>query len=571
MSATRAGRTRVPAALAGALCLLLLLTGCISIPRSGPIGQIDVDSSEPGQVRIDPDGPVTGASQDQIVRGFLAAGTGSASNFAVARSFLTDDLAASWEPLESVWVLKSGHSLDSINSEVTSDSQTVSLTLPVQAHIDSTRVYREAAADSERTVKFTLRQVNGEWRISKMPAGIVVTPANFSSMFQAHSLYYYTPDFKYAVPDTRWYLRSGSAGRELVADLLAGPADYLKGAVVPAVGSGRGKLGVGSLSVSDGDAAVELSGDPQLSARDAERLAKTVALSLQSMPSVRDVTVTGAGMPEDVDTANLPNTEVEVPGRPVVLQDGRLVELGGDRTSSLPLPAPKKGAGNPARDYTGRVFAYLAAGERELHRMTVGGRKDTVVVRGSSLAAPSFDRFGWLYTAESDTGRLKVVGPDGEMKTLKAGFLSKRTVTAVRVSRDGSRLVVLSTGSKADSRLDYIGIVRDSDQAPRELSGDAPLSAGESFSDLRDVSWAGTDTLVALAALESGGDLQPYTLSSSGMFAARGSVSEGTSISAGTDLRSMRIGTRAGDVYSYQGGAWQKLVGIKSYEPAFPG
>ena len=65
--------------IAGLLGLLLVLTGCASIPSNGETGVISVeDQGQRVQSEVEPEGPVEGADPNTIVRGFLAAGAGHA-------------------------------------------------------------------------------------------------------------------------------------------------------------------------------------------------------------------------------------------------------------------------------------------------------------------------------------------------------------------------------------------------------------------------------------------------------------------------------------------------------------
>src|SRR5690606_2169687 len=113
--------------IAGLLGLLLVLSGCASIPSNGETGVISVeDQAQRVQSEVEPEGPVEGADPNTIVRGFLAAGAGHADDFAVARSFLTEDFAKEWEPEASVVIMPGGADFDTITSEVSSDQQSIS-------------------------------------------------------------------------------------------------------------------------------------------------------------------------------------------------------------------------------------------------------------------------------------------------------------------------------------------------------------------------------------------------------------------------------------------------------------
>jgi len=57
-------------------------------------------------IRVQPDGPTTGATPDQIVRGFIRAGAGAGfdDDHAIARSFLTLNVKDDWQPDSGVEV-----------------------------------------------------------------------------------------------------------------------------------------------------------------------------------------------------------------------------------------------------------------------------------------------------------------------------------------------------------------------------------------------------------------------------------------------------------------------------------
>ena len=83
-----------------------LLTGCAQLPT-----QVDIKSG-PELVAPEaadfsyyvPNGPVDGSSQQEIVSGFLAAGTGPQNDYSVAREFLTDEFAQRWNPASEVLI-----------------------------------------------------------------------------------------------------------------------------------------------------------------------------------------------------------------------------------------------------------------------------------------------------------------------------------------------------------------------------------------------------------------------------------------------------------------------------------
>ncbi|MET0734233.1 MAG: hypothetical protein ABWY55_01105, partial [Microbacterium sp.] len=90
-------RRGIPVSLA-ALATVLALTACAGLPTSGPVNEglpADHDAGSPDFSFI-PDRPQPGATPEQIVEGFIRAGSGPADNWARAREFLAP--GADWQP-----------------------------------------------------------------------------------------------------------------------------------------------------------------------------------------------------------------------------------------------------------------------------------------------------------------------------------------------------------------------------------------------------------------------------------------------------------------------------------------
>lgn len=565
------GPNRLIAILAA---LALVLSGCVSIPRDGGIGRITVGDGESGvQSRIDPDGPVPGAGPDEIVRGFLAAGAGYSNNFEVARSFLTESFAADWDPRSVVRIMPSGTGLEELTSEITADSQTVSFDLPLQASLDDRRVYRESVEDTVVEMEFALRQVNGEWRIAQAPPGLVVSSSNFSTLFQAYPVYFYTPDFAYLVPDTRWFIRSPATSTEALTEMLRGPADHLAGATVSAVPEGT-RLDPQVVAVSEGLAEVGLSETADgLDAVGQARLVHQIGQTLREITSLTEVEVdvpSGLLDPESEDAAP---TVVPIDARPIAVSDDRLVRVVGSGVESIE-GSPELSAEDaaPAIALDESMYAYRSEDRTALHRVLADSMADAVVLTGDELVGPSFDRFGWTWTAEADSdGTLQAVDRAGELAALDTPFLTDRRVEAVHVSRNGAQLGVLSSDTEGRSRIEVIGITRDGSGRPTGTVQSAPLVVGAGFDSIADFSWSGPQTLVMLASPATGAPKTPYSSPVGGPYSLLGAIDRGVAITSGGDGGSIRVSTADGELYTYSAGSWQNLVDVRVSDPAYPG
>lgn len=561
---------RACAALAAAA---LLLSGCASIPKDGSVGHRDVSGEDQHvQSRIDPDGPEPGQSPNEIVRGFLAAGAGYSNNFEVARSYLTDSFAGEWNPLSSVTVLQPGRTLESVTSEVTTDSQSVSLTIPVGGQLDDRRVYRAASRGTQIDMEFSLRQVNGEWRISQAPSGMVLTAVNFSTLFQPYPLYFYAPGYEMLVPDTRWFIRSPSTATEIMTELLGGPAEYLTGAVVSAIPDGT-QLDPRSVAVSDGVARVELSStDSGLDERTNGRIAAQIETTLKEVGSITSAQISGTS--GELDYGSLPDvpTSLNISGSPIAISEGRLVRILGSTIEPIAdAPELADGASRPAIAIDESMYAYLADDAKAVRRLFADELEDNEVLRGEKYASLSFDTEGWLWAAEeASDGTIQAISRNGELTEVSVPFLKGRTVTSIAVSPDGTRLAVLSTDKDDVNRLEIVGISRDAQRAPTSSSTSTPLEVATSFDTIIDASWSGYDSLVMLAR-DGSGEPEPYALRVPGPATSLGSIDGGTQITSGEETRSVRVGTADGEIYSYGAGSWQKLVDAKTYDPSAPG
>ena len=85
---------------AAGLLVALVLAGCVSVPDSGPVVEAgdssDIRADEPPDIVPAP--PQPGESDSDVVKHFLEAMRASPIDTTVARQFLTQDAAASWNP-----------------------------------------------------------------------------------------------------------------------------------------------------------------------------------------------------------------------------------------------------------------------------------------------------------------------------------------------------------------------------------------------------------------------------------------------------------------------------------------
>ncbi|MGN6246147.1 MAG: LpqB family beta-propeller domain-containing protein [Motilibacteraceae bacterium] len=503
--AGRAGRRRLTAvAVLGALAL----SGCTSIPRAGAVheGPLTVVGSEEPAVRVVAAPPREGASAADVVRGFLLASASFENDSAAARLYLTQAAATAWRPDRGVTVYQS----DSLQLEVVPDASgqraTARLTVREVGQVDAAGQYRQLAEPTSSSVALTLARERGEWRISRLEDGLLLTAFDVGRAFTALSAYFLTPDRTRVVPDPLLLPRRPALATVLTQRVLAGPSPWLAPAVVSALPSGA-RLSVASVPVVDGVAQVDLDDSVLgLPAAALAGLSAQLVWTLRQLPDVRavhltvheqDLQVPGVPAEQPVDSWDGYDPVGLASGVPAyVVRGDRLGTLVQGQFSPVPGPAGdgRTPLARPALSLDGRLVAGTTAGATTLMAGEVGpGEQLTPVLRGGELAGPSWDPQDRLWTVDRRSGavwRLRL-GQQAQAVTVED---PGGRVRAVRVARDGTRALVVVRDAAGHDRLE-LGVVVE--------RGDGPRIQGLYLLDpeavrVRDAAWV-DDHQVALA------------------------------------------------------------------------
>ncbi len=487
--------TRRPARALVALGSALCLSACVSIPTSGPVARGDVTVVEHGPIDVLAEGPRPGAAPSQVVEGFLlAGGAGYIGDFTTAREYLTGAARQDWQPRAGVIVAD--------GAKVTEPSEgVVVLEVPVLARVDADGVYTEAAPGANESVTFELeRDESDEWRIVSAPDGLIVTSRLFQQEFRPTPLYFLSVDNTYLVPETRW-LPARKLQTSVARALLAGPSAWLQDAVGTAVPQGVQLIPESVTIDASGVAKVNLEPPRLVLGLDASTRGDLLAQfdkSLREVPSVGSVQVSTGGVPLDGDSDL---QRAGVTDGPVEMVRGRaLVRLVGSKLEPVPgvteLPS---GAHDPARDAAGELRVFVTGNGALVTAPTAEDPSLTLVPDLVSVA-PSVDRFGWVWTGRHGSGLL-AVAPGAEPVEVSAPWLEGRTLRAVSMARDGTRLAVVSSGSDGDT-IDVCAIVRDDTGAPQAAG--TPLRVGAAMVEATRVTWIDDVTLGVLGRSTGG-------------------------------------------------------------------
>lgn len=499
-------RQRAGVVLSVLMALVLVLTGCAQIPSRGPVGTaepIGGSEAQPNYV-FSPSGPTPGDSPEEIVRGFITAGTGVQDDYATAREFLTSDAAATWKPAARTLVYASQPSVVPAG-----DESTYSVQLEVDSVVDNSGIMTHMPDNSTEEISLTLTEVDGQWRISQVPDGTVLESAQFRAIFAAQALYFYDQSFTYAVPDVRWFVNRPGTTAAMVSALLDGPAPYLSGAVASAFPPSA-EMSRQSVPVSSGTATVDLTGT-SLEGTDTatrRRMLEQITLTLDGLSTVNDVELTVDQTDLDVGESSPDFTPATVDpesgSTQVAVAEDELVYFEG--TSVLPIgglpPLSDLEPVSPAMNLDGTHFAFLTEGEGEMYEATTDQRLQ-LVMQGDSLTRPSIDPMGWIWTVDQTEAAQVVAvraGTGGEdRRELSAEWLGDRQVNALRISRDGTRAAVV-TGDAESASVFVAGVVRDSGGVPRGLGTPIRLEADV---PVTDVDWASASELMVAAPNDS--------------------------------------------------------------------
>ena len=545
---------------------VLVLAGCAGLPMAGPVGAGSGAVDEPGTIFPLASSPASGADPRAIVQGFLAAGAaGLGDNFAIARQYLAGAARSSWQPTAGVVVYSNEGTLDF--AQITKTQ--ISVTLPVVATLDADGRYTEAPPGARQDAVFNLlRDPSGEWRISGLDDGVLLSEPIFFSVYRATPLYFLTPHRDMLVPEVRWFPQRNAAAYAVRA-LLAGPSPWLRDAVTTAFPDGT-RLAVDSVPISnEGNATVDLTTAAASASTYDRSLLKAQLTQVLALPRIRSITVTIAGVPMVEPSAATLTLDPSPSGGVEVLSGDRLLRLTGTALAPVATVGTLAGldARSPASGTDGSPQVVLS-GPDQLVLAPTASKPVQPILAGGALLAPSVDRLGWVWSGSSlGAGPLKAVRADGTAVVVGGAWLEGRVVRSVRVSRDATRIAVVSSGPDGVT-LDVAGIVRDDSGTPQRI-GDR-LRVGARLTSATKVVWVDEATLAVLGTSGTMTSPTMHLVPVTGRTQALPTLEGATSIAAGKGERALYLGGADGVLHNLQGASWV-TVATNVTDPAFAG
>ena len=492
-----------------AIALLMSLTGCAALPVSGPvrIGPDLTPSSDVESFYYSPSGPTEGASQAEILSGFIAAGTGPQNDYAVAREFLSESLRSIWNPNQEVLVQRQ-------SPQVTiGDDDTAQLSVDVIAQIDQDGRYEARPLGTTRILDYEFVQEAGQWRLSSAPDATVLIRPVFEVVFRDYSVYFVDRQKRYLVPELRWFPSTAATGTKLANALLRGPSSWLRPAVISAIPSGT-RLSIDAVTVEDGVALVDLTARALVASR-ADRLVFKAQLdaTLSQLANVERVAIS-------IERSNQEITETAGQLRTagantlVVVGDLGLETVGisetdffGDGAEFFDL--------NPATDIaiskqSSSLAVLTAAGVIRTSLVNPGVDAELVDSR-SGIISIEYDRQDYLWTVTRARGsNIIATSSMGEQFRVSAPWLANEAVRGFSISPEGSRIAFL-LASASRNRVLVSAIVRNSSGVPIELA--TPIEIASEVAGPSQLSWV---SLMSIAIVNSTDDFTNAVLVSVG-------------------------------------------------------
>lgn len=449
----------------------VLGAGCASLPSTSDPHVLRPYSPDAASVPVIT--PEAGREPDLLLRDFYSASAIPSSDYKAARAFLTDDAASAWEPTDETLVV------DRIGMTTLAGGSATHRSFSVRGSVvgalGTGGAFRPERSTYEATID--LDQQNGQWRISSLPAGVVLERTELRNQYQPYNLYFYDNVGKELVADRRWvYTRRETLPSALISLLMDGPTQRLQPAV-PSI------LPAGASFTGFNDGAYTFAGFGGVSDEDRAHFASQVVWTLASAGISGPFTLLADGAPLVADAKSL-STDDFVEISPLVEAAGEteMYSLTGGSISHVDgqTVTPVEGLMGTAGDVQSAditndgewaaVFRPGATGAPGAGGASGGGeavlRAGTFVtaprelLKAGTITRPSFEPDAAAVWAVADGTRiLRTVrsSATGEVTTEEINAElpdgTEGNISVLRLSRSGARVVMVIDGHL------YTGIV----------------------------------------------------------------------------------------------------------------
>ena len=264
--------------------LTLTLPSCASLPETSTPEAIGTIGQQPTEPVAPP--PAAGAEPSLLLRKFFEASTDPSNRHGTAREYLTADRARTWQDGDSTIIVDK---MDFLEEPRSGDEASYTIRATKVAQLASGGTYEPLDGVFEGKARF--QRVDGQWRISEIPDGVMMERGLFVKNYHDVALYYLDPAGTKTVPDPRWIAaRQDQVADHLLGLLLAGPSPSLGPAVRSQFNDKISMIGPvtkadgrsTSVGVGPGGIRVDFRGLAGMDAKDRKLLAGQVIWTLQN-------------------------------------------------------------------------------------------------------------------------------------------------------------------------------------------------------------------------------------------------------------------------------------------------
>ena len=528
-----------------AILLVATLTGCATLPVSGPV-RIGPDLATPtdgNSFYYSPASPVDGATETEILSGFISAGTAPQNDYAIAREFLDESIRATWNPNQELLIQRTTPKI------TLTDSGTALVEVAVAARIDANGRYETLPTGSTRVLEYGFTEQAGQVRINSAPDVTMVIRPVFDVVFRSYSIFFLDKAKKNLVPELRWFPANPATGTKLVNALLAGPSSWLEPAVISAIPTGT-VLSTDAVTVQQEIALVDLSARALVAGLSERSLMKAqLVATLSQLPTITEVAISIERSAQDI-----PDSQVV----PAAATSGTLLAIGENGLEALSGANPDSFAKGLLffSSFTVSKFAASKAGDK-LAVLTESGVSETglaapgssveVVDARSSLAGLEYDSLSYLWLAAGSQVSVNSV-------PIQASWLAGQSIVDFSLSPEGSRVALVIENGGGNQVL-IAAVIRDENGVPIQLA--APISIGSEIDNPIRLSWFDS---VTVAIVNDEPELSSIALVSIGgttrLIQGVANVSSLVALGDGTNLFALK---ESGELVVYRGSFWSTL------------
>ncbi|GAA4808728.1 MtrAB system accessory lipoprotein LpqB [Tomitella cavernea] len=492
-----------------AAILMVAVSACAELPTSSSPQALGTVQRDVGAADVPT--PTPGKEPDLLVRDFLKASSEPGGRHSAARKFLTPAAAKSWDDTTSTSIIDK---IDVFFDSRSADEATLLISAAKVGRLDDSGSFR--AEEGTLETRVSMVRVDGEWRIDRLPDGVIIDRAQFLNSYHQVQLYFLNPAGTMVVTDPRWLtVRVEELAAQLISMLIEGPNQLLEKSVTTRFGpnvhlrstltklDGRDS----NVGVGIGGVKMDFQGIGGLGPRERQQFAAQIVWTLSSAGVAGPYEILADGAPLDpahadgYTTADVAGFDPSGSATDVGLHavvDGALVAM----TDSGPVPVP-----GPLGSAKGLVDASLARDGRHVAavqrakapatgvELVVGqyGAATDVAAAGPWMTEPTWapDGSTWVAVGGDSVQRISV-GSNGEPAAEKVDIADVTKIggdiTALRLSQDGVRAALI-----VDGRV-FVAYV-----TPREKGGYAltsPSAIGSSLSgDAVSLDWGGSEEI----------------------------------------------------------------------------